>query len=364
MGAFLSLPQSLLNFLLPFTDKSTPLYHDLIHTALLCGTLYFAPQIADFYNARRNAYADRPSHAHTEQDTPADDTNEIPIDENFVLQPDEDDPVDPPPLAPTPPPDGEQHQHQHQRQDQNQNQNQNPQWPAAADDAQLADANANHPRPTPANRPVGTKKAKSLARKDQRRAYFEFHRQEAELARQRDAVGRSEREAAVSAEKARRAEAERVIAEREREERERKKVEERGEAERERGRRERVLGVVREGVLGGPDGDGDGDGYRGGAVDLGELARKEGKDFVWVERLVRASGVLGQVEKEGARAMITGGRWLVRIDALLMREAYAKAVAFAEKTGGKVSLEEFGGILEKEVSTRMKGGETTKGSWW
>ncbi|KAF2660099.1 hypothetical protein K491DRAFT_688704 [Lophiostoma macrostomum CBS 122681] len=357
MGALLSLPQSLLNFLLPFTDKSTPLYQDLIHTAILCGTLYFAPQIADLYNARRTP--DRPSHV--EHDHPTDDTNEIPIDENFVLQPDEDEPIDPPPLAPTPPPDGEAHQHQHQQQQ--------PQWaaqqqpdPNAAADALPIPAANEHPRPTPANRPVGTKKAKSLARKDQRRAYFEFHRQEAELARQRDAVGREEREAALSAEKARRAEAERAIAEREHKERERKREQERAEAERERGRRERVVARAREVVRG------------CGAVDLRKLGEEEGRDGVWAERLVRASGLLGQVGKEdGVRAMITEGGWLVRIDEVLVREAYAKAVVFAEKRDGRVTLWDFGKILERDVLARAKDAETqkgakdeetTKGSWW
>lgn len=341
MGALLSLPHTLLNFLLPFTDKSTPLVQDLVHTAILCGTLYFAPQLVELYKARRNPDSTPYDIPDTAPDIPVDD---IPIDENFVLQPDEDEDIEPPPLAPTPPP--EQDQGPGFREDVDAGaahwQDQGAAHFAGEElQAQAGPAN-DRPRPTAANRVVGAKKAKSLARKDQRRAYHEFHRQEAELRRQREAEGKEEREAALAAEKARRAEAERLIQEREREERERKKEEERREQEEERLRRERVIGVVREEL------------EKKGAVDLVDVAWEEGKDRVWIERLVRASGLLSQIEKDGAFAVITGAGWAVRIDKQLMRDAYANAVRYGNENKGKVSFDDFGGILENAVRARAE----------
>ncbi|KAF2873956.1 hypothetical protein BDV95DRAFT_592116 [Massariosphaeria phaeospora] len=326
MGAFLSTPRALLNLLLPFTNANTPLLQDLIHTIILCGTLYYAPQIAEYYNSRQ--FPQRPTNdRHGGPDAPTDD---LPIDNNLVLQPDTDDgeELGPPPFAPTPPPNAAHVP------------------PPQADhippnDAAPADPGpAERPRPTPANRIVGTKKAKSLARKDQRRAYHEFHRQEAELRRLREEEGKDEREAALLAEKLRRADVEREIAESEREVRGRKKEEERREFEKEQARRERVVQQTREGL------------QLNGAVDLEELAFMEGKDRLWIERLIRASGLLSQTSNDGSHTMITDGCWLVRIDAELMQEAYAEAVSYGDAHGGKVSYENFGSILEKAVKAR------------
>lgn len=331
MGALLSLPQSLLNALLPFTNKNTPLYQDLIHTAILCTTLYFAPAVVDFYNTRLINH-NPPLSPTLNNPDPDDPTNDIPIDENFVLQDDGDEDVEPPPLAPTPPP-GQAEPAQWQ----------NPPLPGE-DEAGPANANVNEPpRPTPQNRTIGAKKAKSLARKDQRRAYHEFHRQEAELRRQREAEGKEEREALLAAKKARRAEAEELIREKEREERELRKEEERREQEEERARRERVVVKVRQELS------------HTGAVNLVELAWAEGKDRLWIERLVRASGLLSQMsDLPQLHTMITEAGWAVRIDANLMRDAYADAVGFSNKNGGKVSFTEFGDILEKAVRARAK----------
>jgi single-stranded DNA-specific DHH superfamily exonuclease len=149
----------------------------------------------------------------------------------------------------------------------------------------------------------------------------------------------------ISAEKQRRSEAERAIEERQREEREWKKEVERQRAEEERVLREEVVEAVREGLL-----------TEDGCVSLVDLAWSVGKDLVWVERLVRASGVLGQVSKkeEGVVAMITGEGWTVILDSRLLQKAYAETAAFGNGRDGKVSFQEFGGILEKCVRERTK----------
>lgn len=340
MGALLTLPVSLLNFLLPFTKPGTPLVQDLVHTAILCGTLYYAPQIAEWYNVRRhqetpNGTAENEETIHQPgidpEPEPAPRQRErenLHLDERLVLQPsdDEDENPVPPPLAPTPP------------------FQQNIQQPPAPHDPAEgpANPNPNGPRNTPANRTVGAKKAKSLARKDQRRAYHEFHRQEAELRRLREQEGAEEREAELAAEKERRARIEADIAAKEREERVRRKEEERRELEEEQERRERVIERVRREVR------------QRGYVDLLEEGRKEGKDRLWVTRLMKASGLLSQLTMTGSKVMITGDGWLVKVDQEIMAQAYKDAEAFGAKHGGKVGFEDLGGFMERAVRARAR----------
>ncbi|CAG5142738.1 uncharacterized protein ALTATR162_LOCUS1211 [Alternaria atra] len=118
MGAIFSLPFTILNLLLPFTRSDTPLSQDLFHTAVLCGTLYFAPQIGEWYNAQRQAAETGSGQREDNEDTnrPVEqatrnrgDTREqeqgeqLPLDERLVLQDDGTEPARPP-RAPTPPP--------------------------------------------------------------------------------------------------------------------------------------------------------------------------------------------------------------------------------------------------------------------
>ncbi|OSS48753.1 hypothetical protein B5807_06856 [Epicoccum nigrum] len=337
MGALLSLPITLLNFLLPFTKPGTPILQDLVHTAILCGTLYYGPQIAEWYNAQQPPQAEQQGQgqngtAHEAEDVgtapqhiPAAEGAEdaAPGDHNAFQAQIEDEDEAPLPQPGPADPLNEAHAF------------------AAAQEAEAGPANLNErPRATPANRAVGAKKAKSLARKDQRRAYHEFHRQEAELRRLQEAEGREEREAALAAEKARRAAAEAEIVERERRERERVKEEREKEAAEEAERRERVVRNVREGV------------EARGAVDLGALAWEEGKDTLWVERLVRASGVLKVLEGEGDKVVITRAGWVVRVDRELLRQASREAEVYGEGSSGHIGFGEFGGMLERAVRAR------------
>ncbi|KAF2624928.1 hypothetical protein BU25DRAFT_413104 [Macroventuria anomochaeta] len=335
MGALLSLPITLLNFLLPFTKPGTPILQDLIHTAILCGTLYYAPQIAEWYNTRQLGNITDGVGQHDGQDQEQDAQQEDPHNAR-------DTPQDPP---------VQQDRAASQPQIEDGDEAPAPQpGPAAPpqqpeqlvpDEAVAGPANE-RPRPTPANRAVGAKKAKSLARKDQRRAYHEFHRQEAELRRLQAAEGAEEREAALAAEKARRAAAEAEIVERERREREEVKRERERELQEEQERRERVVQVIKEEV------------ETRGAVDLVDVAWKEGKDQLWVERLVRASGLLAQLLRDGAKMMVTSQGWLVRVDRNLLEQAYKEAEEFGEANEGKVGFEAFGDMLERAVRARAK----------
>ena len=335
MGALLTLPISLLNLLLPFTRPCTPLLQDLAHTAVLCGTLYFAPQIAEWHKTRQHQQhheappgepeTDAPQHPGTEP--PPQPHVDPPLDERLVLQPSDDEDTDnddnpaiPPPLAPTPP------------------NLQNVRAPPLPQHHEPGPAN-NAPRPA---RTIGAKKAKSLARKDQRRAYHEFHRQEAELRRLAAQEGAEERESEAAAARARRAAVESEIAAKEKEERVRRKEEQQREIDEENDRRERVLERVRREVR------------QRGCVDLLAEARREGKDRMWVLKLVRASGIMGQVSGEGSKALITGDGWLVRVDQDIMAQAYRDAEAYGARNGGRIGFEKMGGFMERAVRARAR----------
>jgi len=271
MGAILSLPFKILNLLLPFTRAGTPLSQDVLHAIVLCGTLYYAPQINAWYTAQQQA-ADKQNlePAEGEEDTtatqaphqtqgpePRHAAEDLPLDERLVLQDDGEGDPDPgrPPRAPTPPP-REEHVHQHD--------------PADA----FAPGPANPPpNPSRNNRVVGTKKAKAIRRRNEERQYNEWVREQAQVRRLQDEEGREEREAALAIERERRAAAEEVIRQKEREEREALKREREREAEEEAARRERVVAYVRDRMA------------ERGCVNLVEAAYTEGKDRTWVDAL-------------------------------------------------------------------------------
>lgn len=340
MGAVLTLPITLLNLLLPFTRPGTPIVQDLAHTAILCGTLYFAPQIAEWYNAKQ--HHETPQAVAENENIPPPNTEgrrrverreDPPLDERLVFQPDDEDEANPPPLAPTPP---------------NLQNAQEPPLPQIhepafnLDNNDFPQAGPANPRPVPTNRTIGAKKAKSLARKDQRRAYHEFHRQEAELRRLQEQEGAEEREAEAAAERERRSRIEAEIAAKEKEERAKRKEEAQREQEEENDKRERVLANVRREIR------------QRGCVDLLAEARKESKDRMWVLKLVKASGIISQLSNAGSKVMITGDGWLVKVDEEIMAQAYRDAEAFGARNGGRVGFEEMGGFMERVVRARAK----------
>jgi hypothetical protein len=73
-----------------------------------------------------------------------------------------------------------------------------------------------------------------------------------------------------------------------------------------------------------------------------------------VERLVRASGLLGQLAKEGSKVLITSQGWLVKIDQALLEQAYVEAEEFGDRHEGRVGFDDFGEMLEKAVRARAK----------
>lgn len=313
---------SFLNRLLPFATPGTPLAQDLVHLAALCGLLYYGPQIQEWYQQRQNQTEEQ------EQDDSG--PNETPDRVNTAR------PTDPEPPhvnrpgehAPPEPQLGAAH----------------PPAPPQVEDDEGEDGPpgpvegqpgpANQPN-IPAHRNVGAKKAKSLARRDQRRAYHEFQRAQGDAQRAREAEGAAEREAAQAAEKARRREAERKVEERKAREREGRREQERRAREEEMRRREGAVRLVRAQL------------EESGRSDLFKVAKMVGGevDEEWVEWILSASGMLGT--KGEVLTMVTGMGWCVSVGRQEMERAYALALEKdASDEDGVVSHKVLGAAIE------------------
>jgi predicted flap endonuclease-1-like 5' DNA nuclease len=211
-------------------------------------------------------------------------------------------------------------------------------------DDEAGPANPNQPPRRNANntREVGAKKAKSLARRNQQRAYNEFVREQGEAQRAEWARDAKEREEKLEEGRSKRAENERRIKENEQKEREIRKL--RAEEE----RREELDAIrdageiVREGL--------EVDGF----VRCEDLARRVHRDTAWVQNLVRREGVLGLKNVEGKRevVLLTARGFIVRVTEDIMRMAYQRAVLKGAKNSGRVSWEDLGSVIQKLVTER------------
>jgi hypothetical protein len=319
MGSFVSA----VNRLLPFATPGTPLVQDLVHLFALCGLLYFAPQIQRWIQDRFAQEQDVADEAAPAQDGEAEVDVDIP-DELDVGDLENEEPVRAEDNVPE------------------MVQNEAPQNEADGpalqeDDGAPGPANAPQTRP---QRNVGAKKAKSLARKDQRRAYHEFQRVQGDAQRAREAEGAAEREAALAAERERRRAAEAALEAKKAKELEQKRYWERIDREEEIRKKELTVRVVREELemrrvcdlwrvakVVDPDEDGE--------VDV---------DMVWVEKILKASGILGT--RDGVLTMVTSTGWAVRVSAEDMAAIYEGAMGQVDKDG-RVGYEALGVELEK-----------------
>jgi len=333
---------STINRLLPFATPGTPLVQDILHLLALCGALYFAPQIQSYIQRTlRQNTNDQDQHAtdeHNQEDVVPTGAaaQERGLEPAANLQQQQQDPA----------------AHEHPPAQQQQGHNQAPIPPEQDnndnDAAQPGPAN-NRPLPprTINNNNIGAKKAKSLARRDQRRAYNEFVRSQGESQRAAEAADAQEREAELTAERARRAAAETEVRAREARTREERREKERIEREEEMGRRERAVGIVRA-ELGGAR----------GICELEGVVERVGGgvDRAWVEKLVRASGMLGVgVEDGGEVTMLTERGWVVRVGRSDMEEMQRVALGplMVLDEAGRVSYDQLGGVLENVLKSRM-----------
>ncbi|KAI5852418.1 hypothetical protein DFP73DRAFT_522521 [Morchella snyderi] len=194
------------------------------------------------------------------------------------------------------------------------------------------------PMPTPVAAPrtrtVGTKKARSLASRDQRRAYHEFQLSQQEARTRAAAATAADHDERVFAEKRRRALVEEEIDERVRAARAARAAEERAAEERHRRDVQCLKGIV---MGGGGEGEGE-----GGAWELGALAAGVGggRSGEWVAGVLRAEGMVG-VKGGGVCAVVTEAGWYVRVGPREM------AVLYRELEGrGRMEWGEMARVLE------------------
>jgi len=316
----------LINRLLPFATPGTPLLQDLVHLGAICTILYYAPQIQHWAQERQHQHV--AAGGDTAVDTaPVGDVPNVPHDDNvprdnaraFNDAADQHAPVD----------DFENAQFNDQPED-----NAN----AHIQEGQPGPAG---PANTPAHRNVGAKKAKSLARKDQRRAYNEFMRSQGDAQRAEEAKGAAEREAAIAAEKERRKAAAAAVEAKKAKEREQKREAERKQREDEMKSRELAIKLVREAL----DTD--------GLCDLFKVARQVGGDTdeEWVERILRASDLVGM--KDGVLTMITSVGWAARISQQDVRKLYENAATQdVSDESGAIGYDRLGSMFETILRER------------
>ena len=302
---------SVLNRFLPFATPGTPLVQDLLHLVGLCLLLYYAPQIQELLQRRRGGTEVLASGV--DEPDPRRDVREA-HDERL----EEDDLVNNDPEA-----DeghlGEVDVEQFQPQD-------------ILEEGQPGLA---HAPDAATQRNVGAKKAKSLARRDQRRAYHEFMRSQGEAQRARDAEGAAERDAALAAEKERRRVAAAALDAKKAKEREERRVREEQDRVAELKRRELAVSIVKDELA------------ARNMSDLFRVAEQVGGDVdeEWVGAILNAAGVIGR--KGNTMTMVTSMGWVVRVTEEQMASLY---IAAAENgmgdEHGKVEMDDLGAVLE------------------
>lgn len=304
-----------LNRLLPFATPDTPLIQDLVHLAALCLLLYLAPQIQQRLQIRHNQTERTQAETAGVLDAQASNGAQIAVDQEH--------------------PDHNQqliNDQVHENVDEEPFDDVQPEANAFIEEGQPGPARA---AAAGANRNVGAKKAKSLARKDQRRAYHEFQRSQGDMQRAQDAEGAAEREAALAVEKERRKAAEAALDAKKASEREKRKGKEDQEMKEEFKRRELAVSIVRDEL--GPH----------SMCDLFTVAERVGGDVddEWVERILNAAGVIGK--KGGTMTMVTSMGWAVRVTEHDMARLYITAAE--NGTGdedGRIEMDELAAILE------------------
>jgi hypothetical protein len=203
-------------------------------------------------------------------------------------------------------------------------------------------------RSTTTQRAVGVKKAKSLAKKDQRRAYHEFLRSQGDAQRAQDASTAAERETALLKEQGKRAVAEAAIESRKAQEREARREAELREREYEARRRTEPVAMVRRELA------------ERGMCNLWavvEVLEKDGLDLdvEFVEKLLKLAGVLGKGDfvEDGSLTFLTSKGWVVRVTTQDMKAAYqATADQYDNGGNGKVQPHSFADALETVIRQR------------
>ena len=339
-----------INVLLPFTRPGTPLLQDIAHTALVCALLYYAPKYfesqhprqssrseaaysnndikqANLENRANDGSAEEHADGHVEnQESIANDGQDALPREEIETDSDLDDSDDETDLEAHPDRPEQQFPEAH-----NHPQNENPQQ-------QQPDL--------PSSRVVSTKKARSLARRSQRRAYNEFLRSQGEAARAAAATEAARDEASAALERARRSAADAAAELRLSEERQARKELALAKAAKDESRTQMVVTIVKKRLL------------DFGLVDIEKdvLEYVDELNVEKVEKIVRAAGIerTNLENNQMVSTMILKSKYIVNLDEDLMREVYEIAATRTDQDLGKVTWAQLGGIVESLVMRRLK----------
>jgi hypothetical protein len=330
---------STINTFVPFADPSRPIWIDITYSLVLCTILWLGPQIQQsFLKITKPLHLQPPE---TAQEV----VEDVPNAPNPVVP--AEDPID------SDSSDSETDLLNDPAFQQFLNENVQPEPVALPPAANEADRHREQLQPLPhqparqrdPNRPVGAKKARSLARRQQMRAYNEFLREQGDQQRAIDASTSAAREATQKAERERRAAAEAKIRESEEAAREAKKAKERKDREAEA----RTVNQAKRYISGQLES------Y--GLVQLGAAAKELGKDEGWLISMLKSEGVVGFTEVQGKRrlVMLTAAGYIVRIDEEEMEQLYQELLKDGEKTRGiTVSSDELGTALTQILLRRSQ----------
>ena len=328
------------NVLLPFTRPGTPLLQDILHTVVLCTLLWYAPRILE---RRVEKHLREGSRGPREPELIRGPGS---ISDGNGLQP-------PAIENATDDGDGDVAEETANQAEADVAENEDITFVDQADDGVLEmvpgiEDNVEHPQPNGAEihpssniamRNVGKKKAKSLARKDQRRAYNEFMRSQGDAQRARDREVAAAYEQDVAAERLRRAAVEAELEQKLKLAKEKKKQEERIAWENDIARRKKAIAQVRQSMK------------DQSWADLKAIARDVGggADAGWVEKLCRAEGIV-QEDNQEVVTLVTELGFIVRVSQNDLREACDRATSQESTAGNKeVSWEELGEFLDDVV---------------
>ncbi|KAI9766909.1 MAG: hypothetical protein M1840_006206 [Geoglossum simile] len=340
--------QHILNRLLPFATPGTPLIQDILHSIVLASVIYYAPRILERQLERGVQGEETPAF----HDEGAELGNEV-IDAGQRHEGNGAEAEGPEDL--------EDHANlqNHLHPEANFDDAANPLLQRPQDPPQQPTTSIN-----PRARNIGKKKARSLARKDQNRAYHEFMRQQGEAQRARDREIEASLEAELFEEKRRRALLEQELEEKRRIEREAKREEERCRREEDVARRKMTIEVVRAEL------------EASGFIKVTDVIKAVGGDIdsAWIERLIRAEGILGLTntsnttttnETPDSLTFITSAGYIVRITHANMQETYQRAYVTSAASDGKIGFSELGQILEDDIMRKQKEKEGKKeGDRW
>jgi hypothetical protein len=199
-----------------------------------------------------------------------------------------------------------------------------------------AAARLHQPRPRDPNREVGAKKAKSITRRNQQRAYNEWLREQGDAQRAEWARDEEKRKKELMVERERRADIDAKVREKDRQEREARKIKEEAERQAELEATKTATRLIDDALA------------LKNFIGVAEVAGVVKRDSEWVQQFVKKEGIVGTKARDGEKQtiMVTKSGWLVRVNTKTMENVYHQAVVTCDHGEGKVMWNEMGRLVQ------------------